>query len=132
MRLREGRIAKKKRLGYRFFFVRRLFLGVEASEKLVDVRNAGSIGAALAVVLTLTLPAGVNVVFVRMRMRFLPGSSSRRRRGYPQRSGSKRQKPERRGEPGWACSRRGNEGEKERSLPARSKEYSTRTGGTRI
>ena len=83
MRLREGRIAKKKRLGYRFFFVRRRFLGVEASEKLVDVRTAGSIGAALAVVLTLTLPAGVNVVFVRMRMRFLPGSSSRRRRGYP-------------------------------------------------
>ncbi len=83
MRLREGRIAKKKRPDYRFFFVRRLFLGVEASEKLVDVRNAGSIGAALAVVLTLTLPAGVNVVFVRMRMRFLPGSSSRRPEGLP-------------------------------------------------
>jgi len=83
MRLREGRIAKKKRLGYRFFFVRRLFLGVEASEKLIDVRNAGSIGAALAVVLTLILPAGVNAVFVRMRMRFLPGSSSRRPERLP-------------------------------------------------
>ncbi len=82
MRLREGRIAKK-RPDYRFFFVRRLFLGVGASEKLVDVRNAGSIGAALAVVLTLTLPAGVNVVFVRMRMRFLPVRLRVVRRGYP-------------------------------------------------
>lgn len=37
-------------------------------EKVDEVLRAGSIGAALTVVLTLTLPDGVSVVFVRMRM----------------------------------------------------------------
>ena len=56
---------------YRFFFVRRLFLWAGAagtSEKVDDVRIAGSIGATLVVVLTLILPAGVSVVLVRIRM----------------------------------------------------------------
>jgi hypothetical protein len=58
-------------IDYRFFFVRRLFLWAGAagtSEKVDDVRIAGSIGATLVVVLTLILPAGVNVVLVRIRM----------------------------------------------------------------
>jgi hypothetical protein len=58
-------------IDYRFFFVRRLFLWVGAagtSEKVDDVRIAGSIGATLVVVLTLILPAGVSVVLVRIRM----------------------------------------------------------------
>ncbi|MDP8952274.1 MAG: hypothetical protein M3N18_08565 [Actinomycetota bacterium] len=63
-----------------------------ANEKLVDVRKAGIIGAALEVVLSLILPAGVSVVLVRMRMRFLPGIRFRVAwRAYPRRSGSKRQ-----------------------------------------
>jgi hypothetical protein len=60
---------------YRFFFVRRLFLWVGAtgtSEKVDDVRIAGSIGATLVVVLTLILPAGVSVVLVRIRMGISP------------------------------------------------------------
>ena len=60
---------------YRFFVLRRLFLRVGSAEKVAEVRSAGSIGAALTVVLTLTFPEGVNVVFVRMRM----DSSFRRR-----------------------------------------------------
>ena len=35
---------------------------------VADVRSAGSIGATLVVVLTLTFPAGVSEVLVRMRM----------------------------------------------------------------
>ena len=57
--------------GHRFFFFRRLLLWVGASgtsEKVDDVRIAGSIGATLVVVLTLILPAGVSVVLVRIRM----------------------------------------------------------------
>jgi hypothetical protein len=50
------------------FFVRRLFMCVGSAEKVAEVRSAGSIGAAFTVVLTLTFPEGVNVVFVRMRM----------------------------------------------------------------
>ena len=53
---------------YRFFFTRLLFLRVGTIEKVADVRSAGSIGAALVVVLILTFPAGVSVVLVRMRM----------------------------------------------------------------
>lgn len=53
---------------YRLFFVRRLFLRVGSVENVAEVRSAGSIGAAFTVVLTLTFPEGVNVVFVRMRM----------------------------------------------------------------
>jgi len=53
---------------YRFFFVRRLFLRVGTAEKVVEARSAGSIGAAFMVVLTLTLPDGVSVVLVQMRM----------------------------------------------------------------
>ena len=41
---------------------------VGSAEKAAEVRSAGSIGAALTVVFTLTFPEGVNVVFVRMRM----------------------------------------------------------------
>lgn len=73
-------------LVYRFF-VRRLFLRVGSAEKVAEVRSAGSIGAALTVVLTLTFPEGVNVVFVRMRMvgslrcRFLYGESTRKAGG---------------------------------------------------
>ena len=52
----------------RFYLVRRLLLRVGTTEKVDDVRSAGSIGAALVVVLTLTFPVGVNVVFVLMRM----------------------------------------------------------------
>ena len=52
----------------RFYLVRRLLLRVGTTEKVDDVRRAGSIGAALVVVLTLTFPVGVNVVFVLMRM----------------------------------------------------------------
>ncbi len=37
-------------------------------EKVDELLRAGSIGAGLTVVLTLTFPDGVNVVFVRMRM----------------------------------------------------------------
>jgi hypothetical protein len=82
--------AHKKRPAYRFFFRRLFFVGT--NEKLVEVRTAGIIGAALAVVLTLILPAGVSVVLVRMRMRFLPRVRFRVvRRAYPPRSGSKRQ-----------------------------------------
>ena len=53
---------------YRLLFVRRLFLRVGSAEKVAEVRSAGSIGAAFTVVLTLTFPEGVSVVFVRMRM----------------------------------------------------------------
>lgn len=53
---------------YRFFFRRRFFLVVGSTEKVDDVRSAGNIGATLVVVLTLTFPAGVSVVFVRMRI----------------------------------------------------------------
>lgn len=73
------------------FFVRRLFLGVGATEKLADVRSAGIIGATLVVVLTLTLPVGVSVVLVRMRKGSLRIRFRVFRRAYPQRSGSKRQ-----------------------------------------
>lgn len=52
----------------RFYLLRRLLLRVGTTEKVDDVRSAGSIGAALVVVLTLTFPVGVNVVFVLMRM----------------------------------------------------------------
>ena len=52
---------------YRFFVLRCLFLRVGSAEKVAEVRSAGSIGAAFTVVLTLTFPEGVNVVFVRMR-----------------------------------------------------------------
>lgn len=55
-----------RRTPYRFF--RRLFLVVGSIEKVDDVRSAGSIGAALTVVFTLTFPDGVSVVFVRMRI----------------------------------------------------------------
>jgi len=41
---------------------------VGTSEKVDELLRAGSIGAGLMVVLTLTFPDGVNVVFVRMRM----------------------------------------------------------------
>src|SRR5215203_853202 len=63
-----GDSSKRRGPTYRFFLVRRLFLRVGGNEKLADVRSAGSIGATLVVVLTLTLPVGVSVVFVRMRM----------------------------------------------------------------
>ena len=49
------------------FFRRRLFLGGGTAEKVAEVRSAGSIGAALTVVFTLTLPDDVRAVFVRMR-----------------------------------------------------------------
>jgi len=52
----------------RFYLVRRFLLRVGTTEKVDDVRSAGSIGAVLVVVLTLTFPVGVNVVFVLMRM----------------------------------------------------------------
>ena len=39
-----------------------------SAEKVAEVRSAGSIGAALTVDLTLTLPDGVSVVLVRIRM----------------------------------------------------------------
>ena len=39
-------------------------------EKVEDVWSAGSIGAAFVVVLTLTLPDGIIVVFVLMRITF--------------------------------------------------------------
>ena len=39
-----------------------------STEKVDDVRSAGIIGAALTVVLTLTLPDGVSDVFVLMRI----------------------------------------------------------------
>lgn len=41
---------------------------VGTSEKVDELLRAGSIGAGLMVVLTLTFPDGVNVVLVRMRM----------------------------------------------------------------
>jgi len=41
---------------------------VGSAEKDDEVRSAGSIGAAFTVVLNLTFPEGVNVVFVLMRM----------------------------------------------------------------
>src|SRR5918997_3280332 len=72
VRLSPGRIRgasrtrSVKRLSYRFF--RRLFFVVGSTEKVDDVRSGGSIGAALTVVLTFTLPDGVSDVFVRMRM----------------------------------------------------------------
>ncbi len=44
------------------------FLGVGTTEKVADVQSAGSIGGALVMVLILTLPAGVSVVLIRMRM----------------------------------------------------------------
>ena len=53
---------------YRLLFVRRLLLGVGTTEKVAELRSAGSIGAGLTVVLTLTFPEGVIVVFVRMRI----------------------------------------------------------------
>jgi hypothetical protein len=53
---------------YRLLFVRRLFLGVGTTEKVAELRSAGTIGAGLTVVLTLTFPDGVSVVFVRMRI----------------------------------------------------------------
>jgi hypothetical protein len=53
---------------YRFFLVRRLFVVVGTIEKVDELLRAGSIGAGLTVVLTLTFPDGVNVVLVRMRM----------------------------------------------------------------
>jgi hypothetical protein len=43
-------------------------LRLGATEKFVDVRSVGSIGATLTADLVLTFPAGVSVVFVRMRM----------------------------------------------------------------
>jgi hypothetical protein len=43
-------------------------LGVGTTEKVADVLSEGSIGAILVVDLTLTFPAGVSVVLVRMRM----------------------------------------------------------------
>ena len=55
-------------MSYRLLFVRRLFLGVGTTEKVAELRSAGTIGAGLTVVLTFTFPEGVNVVFVRMRM----------------------------------------------------------------
>ena len=51
---------------YRFF--RRLFFAVGSTEKVDDVRSAGSIGAGLTVVCTFTFPDGVSDVLVRMRM----------------------------------------------------------------
>src|SRR5215210_6663485 len=51
-----------------YLFFRRLFVVVGIIEKVDELLRAGSIGAGLTVVLTLTLPDGVNVVFVRMRM----------------------------------------------------------------
>jgi hypothetical protein len=54
-------------LSYRLF--RRLFFGaLGTSEKVDEVRIAGSIGAAFVVILTLTLPEGVMVVLVLMRI----------------------------------------------------------------
>ena len=53
---------------YRFFLVRRFFMIVGTIEKVDELLRAGNIGAGLTVVLTLTFPDGVNVVFVRMRM----------------------------------------------------------------
>ena len=53
---------------YRLLFVRRLLLGEGTIEKVAELRSAGSIGAGLTVVLTLTFPDGVSVVFVRMRI----------------------------------------------------------------
>jgi hypothetical protein len=41
---------------------------VGSTEKVDDVRSAGSIGAAFTAVFTLTFPDGVSDVFVRMRM----------------------------------------------------------------
>jgi len=66
---------KEKRPGsfgvnYRFFFVRRPFLRawtVGTSEKVDDVRIAGSIGATLLVALALILLTGVSVVRLRIR-----------------------------------------------------------------
>lgn len=53
-------------------FLRRLFFGgVGTSEKVEDVRTAGSIGAAFVVVLTLNFPEGVMVVLVLIRMALL-------------------------------------------------------------
>ncbi len=51
-----------------YLFFRRLFWGVGTNENVEDVRSAGIIGAAFTVVLTLTFPEGVSVVFVLMRM----------------------------------------------------------------
>ena len=89
MQRRERPIGKRGQI-YRFFFVRRLFLGVGTNEKLVDVRSAGIIGATLVVVLTLTLPAGVSVVLVRMRKGFLRIGFRVSWRAYPRRGDSKR------------------------------------------
>lgn len=63
---RSQRAMRSASICYRLF-VRRLFLRVGSAEKVAEVRSAGSIGAAFTVVLTLTFPEGVNVVFVRMR-----------------------------------------------------------------
>ena len=41
---------------------------VGSTEKVDEVRSAGSIGVALTVVFTFTFPDGVSEVFVRMRM----------------------------------------------------------------
>jgi hypothetical protein len=54
--------------GAYYLFFRRLFWGVGTNENVEDVRSAGIIGAAFTVVLTLTFPEGVSVVFVLMRM----------------------------------------------------------------
>jgi hypothetical protein len=48
--------------------LRRLFWEVGTNEKIEDDRSVGIIGAAFTVVLTRTLPEGVRVVFVRIRI----------------------------------------------------------------
>jgi len=63
-----GRRVARPASFYRFFLVRRLFVVVGTIEKVEELLRAGSIGAGLRVVLTLTFPDGVNVVFVRMRI----------------------------------------------------------------
>jgi hypothetical protein len=68
----EQRTRRRKEAGkpsYRLFFVRRfLLLRVGTTEKDTHVLSVGSIGAALAAVLILIFPDGVNVVLVRKRM----------------------------------------------------------------
>ncbi len=74
-----------------FFFVRRLLLRIGTAEKFVDVRSLGSMGATLTVDLVLTVPALVNVVFVRMRM--VPSRvvlAPFQSEAYPQRNDTKR------------------------------------------